>query len=429
MMKRLASWSDTYLYGFMLALVLVMPLHAFIVVSLGHLVGHQSLWQVWKEAGLVAATLAAGLIVLSDAQKRRYVLLQPTFWLVVSFTLYALAVSAIYQPVSLYHFLLGAKTTLGFLILFVVMQATRFSPARWQSLLKALLGISTAIGIFTIAQVYFLPADFLTRFGYGASTIPPFHLVDPALSTIRVIATLSGPNQLGSFMIIPLVLSFWLVLRKRWIAILPLLLSAFALWHSYSRSAWIGAAAGLFVVLIFRLKGAWRLVPLVIFALALISAQQIRTQTSGRTGNLRYYVYHGEIVDGKPNGSDQQRLSSAERGVLEIKQQPQGHGLGTAGPASQNTAVAIITENTYLQIGIEAGIPGLLVFIAIVVAVIVGLLRRQPLIDEAPALAAILIGLSLTNLFLHTWSDSATALVFWGLAGYAFALNPKARHE
>src|SRR5690606_21061673 len=124
-------------------------------------------------------------------------------------------VSAAQRNVDNTALLLGIKTSLSFLLVMMIAGMIRFTKERWSTLIKSLLIMSSAVGAFAVAQVYWLPADFLTRYGYGAETVPAFHLVDPAVSAIRVIATFSGPNQLGSFMIIPLILSVWLVLRRR----------------------------------------------------------------------------------------------------------------------------------------------------------------------------------------------------------------------
>lgn len=426
-MKRLAHILDTYLYYFLLALVLIMPLHAFLAISLGKLTGQQALLQSWKEVGLVLAAMAAWTIFFTNKQVKQRVAKQPAAWTAKAFIVVALIITAISHSVGFYDTLLGVKTTLGFLVLFVAIQATEFTPKRWNTLIKGLLAISSAIGLFAIAQVYVLPADWLTRFGYGTSTVLPFHLVDPAVASIRIIATFSGPNQLGSFMIIPLIISFWLVLRKQWLAIIPFALTGFALFHSYSRSAWIGAVIAIFITLLIRLHGWWKLSLLAPALAIFIAANILSGPVHAMTTNLTFYVYHGQFVDGHTNGSDSNRIKNAQYGIEKIQAKLQGYGLGTAGPASKNTAQPIITENSYLQIGIETGVIGLLLFIATVILTIYALWGQRGTVDEAVPLIAALIGLSATNMFLHTWADSATALVLWGLMGYCLAATKRSQ--
>jgi O-antigen ligase len=421
-MKRLTSFFDNYLFYFLLALVIVMPVHAFMAISLGKLTGQQALLQSWKEAGLVIATVSAWGIFFTNKEVKQRVTAQPAAWTAKLFIAIALVVTVVNHSVGFFDTLLGIKTTLSFLLLFVVMQAPRFTKERWSTLIKSLLAVTSAVGMFAVAQVYLLPIDWLTRFGYGASTVIPYHLVDPAVNSIRIIATFSGPNQLGSFMIIPLMLSLWLVMRKKWVALIPAVLSAFALFHTFSRSAWIGAVIGVFTLLLVRLKGWWKLsllAPVVAMATAAIL---LSGPVKAMTTDLTFYVFHGQFVDGRTNGSDSYRLDNAKAGVVTIQEKPLGYGLGTAGPASKNTAQPIITENSYLQIGIETGVIGLLVFMATVVLALYALWLRRHQLDEATPLLAALIGLSATNMFLHTWADSATALVLWGLIGYALAM-------
>lgn len=417
-MKRFAKLFDNYLFYFLLALVLVMPLHAFLAISIGHIIGHQAVLQSWKEVGLIFAAIAAWSIFFTNKEIKQRVARQPAAWTAKIFIAVSVIVTAITHSVGLYDTLLGVKTTLAYLVLFVAVQATTFSKERWNTLITALLVISSIVGLFAVAQVYLLPVDYLVRFGYGAATVLPYHLVDPAVSSIRIIATFSGPNQLGSFMLIPFIMSFWLILRKKWLAFAPFFLTGFALFHSYSRSAWIGAVIALFVVLLVWLKGWWKLSLLAPLAGLAIIASVLSGPVKAMTTNLTFYVFHGQFVDGHTNGSDSNRLNNAKYGLTKIEQQPLGYGLGTAGPASKNTAQPIITENSYLQIGIETGVIGLLLFVATVVLTLMALTKQFGVVDESVALFAAIIGLSATNVFLHTWADSATALVLWGLVGY-----------
>jgi O-antigen ligase len=78
----------------------------------------------------------------------------------------------------------------------------------------------------------------------------------------RVISTLGGPNQLGAFLILPLVLSLYLGIRKRnWLYAPIIVLFLAAMFFSHSRSAWIGAiiATGLVLILTLKKRTLWRL--------------------------------------------------------------------------------------------------------------------------------------------------------------------------
>jgi O-antigen ligase len=226
-------------------------------------------------------------------------------------------------------------------------------------------------------------------------------------------------------MIIPFILSLWLITRKKWLAVVPFVLTGFAQFHSFSRSAWIGAVVAMFFVLFIRLKGWWKLSLLAPLVAMTIAAVILSGPVRAMSTNLTFYVFHGQFVDGRTNGSDSNRLQNAQYGLEKFQDQPLGYGLGTAGPASKNTAQPVITENSYLQIGIETGVIGLLLFGLTLLLTMIALSGRFGSVDESAALLAILLGLCATNLFLHTWADSATALVLWGLMGYCLAAPNK----
>jgi O-antigen ligase len=107
--------------------------------------------------------------------------------------------------------------------------------------------------------------------------------------------------------------------------------------------------------------------------------------------------------------------------VDDIVSHPQGGGVGTAGPADfYNPGIARIAENYFLQIGQEAGIIGMALFIAICLFVggLLYKLRAEPL---AMALFVSLIGITFVNLLSHAWTDDTLAYIWWGLAGVALA--------
>lgn len=426
-MKRFTKIAEQYLFYYILALVLLMPVHAFMTISLGHLIGHQAWWQAWKEIGLVLGGLAASILIATKPRSRQQLSSQPAIWSAAAYIGTSLLVSGWRHNISLGSFLLGAKTSLAFLILFIIIQTVTFDKRQWQTVINALLVVSSAVGLFAVAQVYLLPVDWLTRFGYGASTVLPFHLVDPAVSSIRIIATFSGPNQLGSFMIIPLIISLGLALRKKWLYVIPAILSGFALFHSYSRSSWIAAVVALFVILVIRLRGWWKLSLLAPLIAMYIIASVLNGPVRSMSTKLTFYVFHGQFVDGHTNGSDSYRLQNARAGLDKIKAVPAGYGLGTAGPASQSTSTPIITENYYLQVGIESGVIGLSLFVLTIGLTLLALYKRFNVVDDTTSLFGVLVGLCVANLFLHTWADSATALVLCGLVGYSLTADARTK--
>jgi hypothetical protein len=417
-----------YVQGGILVLVALMPFHAFFTTWLGTSLGHRELWQAWKEALLVILGLLSAFIIWKDRTKLA-VLKRPVNIAIFAFIAISILASAIGRQVGSHSFWLGAKTDLEFLVACVLAQlVTSPKLEDWTKRLVMITG--GLVGLIAIIQVYLLPADFLKHFGYGPTTIEPFRQVDPAVSSIRVLATLGGPNQLGSFMILPSALFAYLLLRKRqWWAVAPLALTVFALVHSYSRSALLGLAVALVLVVAIG-QSARKLA--IIAVVTIIAAGGLfavaRTAVLQHT-QLEYYLLHGQIQYGNElKGSDQNRIPALQQGLQNSLQHPLGRGLGTSGPASFNTDDTNITEDYYLQLAIETGLAGLAAFLVAQVLVASELVRIAGKSDLAIPLLAALAGIAVFNLFLHGWADSSTALVFWSTAGVVIG-NAKVRHS
>jgi len=119
--------------------------------------------------------------------------------------------------------------------------------------------------------------------------------------------------------------------------------------------------------------------------------------------------------------SNQGHAAAFKNGIKDIIHQPLGAGVGTAGPASiYNENKGRIAENYYLQIGQEAGVLAMAVFIAIIILVgrELWLRRADPL---AIALLASLAGLSFVNMLSHAWADDTISYLWWGLAAIYLA--------
>ena len=407
--------SDRWINGGLIALVAIMPFHAFLSVSLGHFIGAQFLWQSWKEILLLALIFLAGYRILKDPATLQR-LRDPVVYLLVAFCIIALAITAVTRP-ELRVAIFGIKTDLEFIAAFLLAMA--FAGVGLRDRLSRILIIATAVVIaFGLIQIYLLPPDWLTNFGYGSDTIPPFLLVDPVLESFRILSTLGGPNQLGSFMILPLALVLWKALnRPQWWQPIYLIAGMIVLWHTYSRSAILGFCVAVGVILLLRLKSSWRLPTLLVLTLAAALAVILIPIAAGKYPQLQYYVFHQRLTETGFQGSTDQHDIALKEGVDDVESHPWGRGLGTAGPASFRGSNANIPESTYLQLAIETGLIGLALFIAAQIALGVKLWVLSPRVEQAAPLAAALAGIAVINFFLHGWADSSTALVYWTLAG------------
>jgi O-antigen ligase len=128
-------------------------------------------------------------------------------------------------------------------------------------------------------------------------------------------------------------------------------------------------------------------------------------------------VFHTDRKSTIAVSSNEGHSAAFRSAVKDIIHQPQGGGVGSAGQQSvYNDHPARIAENYYLQIGQEAGVIGMLLFIAVCVAAAAELYGRRDG-QFALALFASLVGISIVNLLSHAWGDDTLAYVWWGLAG------------
>jgi hypothetical protein len=212
-----------------------------------------------------------------------------------------------------------------------------------------------------------------------------------------------------------------------------LILIAIAILLTFSRSAWI-ASGVIFLIVLFKS------VPRKVFFYALgglFSASLLAFMV--------LYSFAPDIV--MRSASNSNHLARPLEAIEVMKENPLGLGLGTAGPASNRVSDAcvhlpegsdaswasdrpdlcvftgdiqvqphgrvcncpLLPENWYLQMGVEMGILGFVLFITLIIFV---LLRLR----SSPYALLPFVGISIAALFLHAWEGSAVAYTTWILA-------------
>lgn len=414
---RLADPRRVVAAGLLVVLAL-MPFHAALTVGLGHVLGHRSAWQAWKDAVIAGMALIAAWQTARLPEWRER--LRPWLLPLGSFAGICLVVTALQRPAPV-NLLFGLKVDLEFLVAFAL--AVLVSHRRQaERAVRIVLVTGAAVAVIAAVQAYVWP-DMLGWLGYGPATILPYRYVDPTDHLRRVLSTLGGPNQLGEFLILPLCLSLHaLVRRPRWQHAVLITVLAIALFNSYSRSAWLGAVVALGTTAALTVRWpARRWLPAAAGGSVLLAAA---AWLAARTGRGRAVLAHENARSARVYNSSAGHLQALRHGLTTLDHHLLGTGLGTAGPASLSAGVPVITENYYLQLAIETSVLGLVAFVAIVVVVGVRLYRRRRGVRwAAPALGA-LVGLSVVNVLLHGWADSSTALVFWTTAGLVVGQAP-----
>lgn len=411
----------------LLLLVALMPFHAFLSIWAGDVFGAQMVFQAWKELVIGIITLLILIVVAKDSGVRAK-LKQPLIYLIGAYMGLSFLITLIASPPIL-PALVGFKTNIAMLLVFIA--AYLVSGLNFKLRLVKAFMISSAVVIgFGLLQAYLLPKDFLSSFGYGPDTLAPYFMVDPAINAVRILSTLGGPNQLGAFLILPISLAVALMFKKfSWWQPLFIASGSLVVWHTYSRSAWLGLGIAVGITILLNLPRRLRLPLLLlatIFAAIILNLLITSSTTSSR---LQYYVFHHTIENVGLIGSTDQHRIATDNAFAKIQSHPWGEGLGTAGPASFYSSSPFIPESWYLQLGIEVGVLGMILFITIQIVLALQLWRVKDNIGIAPALIGALAGVGTVNFFLHGWADSSTALTFWTIAGASLGAGLYAKNS
>jgi len=439
-----------------LLLLALLPLHALAVTVLTTFIagpGHAPLpvLALWKE-GLIVLIIALAFAEWIGAKGYKKPTADLLDWLILSFAVLAFLATAFAGVPSKAAFLLGVKYDLFPLGVFFVLRRVPWSERFKTLAMAALLLMGGLVSLYGIIG-FFLPIGFFTVLGYADlhslflpdGPLAPFQQIG-GTALHRVQSTMSGPNQLGIWLLVPLSISALAVYcRKSAFNIVMFLLPLAALLLTFSRAAWIGAAVMLATLAILcapkhrrrkiAAQGAVGIVALSIVAIVLFPSVLLRAQST--TGHLERPI----------------------AGIRAMLAHPLGRGLGTAGPATNRVSDAcveleegsdpswagshpnlcvfvggtkvqpldrechcpFVTENWYIQVGVETGVAGFLVFIALIALLLKALRRNAD--SLAPFVA--LLGISICALFLHAFEDSAVAYTAFLLP--AFFLPPKRR--
>jgi hypothetical protein len=454
-----------------LLLFLLLPFHALFVTVGTKMIagpGHAPLplLAVWKEV-IIAALFIIGIAELYPRLRKR--LAMSGGWraivcnidvikgcvLALLFIAFALQFTNGQLSIINYQFIYGFKYLFVPLIFFLLMQSLEWKKDFVENTLLPLLlclgGILAAYGIAT----YFLPMQYFVQLGYSdahslyapGSPLSAFqHISGTAIR--RVQGAFAGPNQFGLWLLLPWSVGTALVLKHReqtwW---LPVFLVQIALVLTFSRAAWIAA----FCIA-------------VVSACVLLSHQSRNIAVTGLLASatvgcvIVLFLFPDVLFRAISN---EHHLSRVQDAVVAIIQRPLGHGLGSAGPASNRLSDAclyfaeeadlswardrsdlclfragqqvrpslmektchcpVLPENWYLQVGYELGVVGFVLFIVLVGKLLVTGYRLPVRGDFSGVVFLAFLGVSIAALFLHAWEDSAVAYTVWGVMGIMLA--------
>lgn len=416
--------------GGLLVILVGVVLHAPISVYFGTLLPDYALAiKAWKELLMLLLIIPAS--VLATRHK-----LWPHLWkstllrlcvayIVLHFVLLAVFHADVQATVA------GLMIDLRFMAFFLLWYLYGLvEPKATVQSVKALIGGGVIIVGFGLLQITVLPDAILTYIGYGTDTISPYSTIDKNPDFVRINSTLRGPNPLGAVMVILLAfVASWAIAKRQSLSrkeytVVVLLSAAIiaVLFASYSRSAYLGAAAALAVlgvISIRKINRKWLYTGIaasVVAATALFFVEQ--------TDWYANVVLHEDPESTVVKKSNDEHVKSLQASYQQALTHPLGSGVGTTGSASLygDASRATIIENYYLFVAKESGWVGLGLFLAIcgLIATRLWVLRKN---WYAAALLASGAGLALIALLLPVWTDDTVALLWWGITGAVLAAN------
>ncbi len=383
--ERLRLWC-------LLALIIFLPLSAWLVSLTG---------QDW--VGLGRDLLLTIFILLSLTNRKSHRRPNQTTWLAIFFVILVLA-SYFYRQDSVEQWLRGVRYLVEPLLLFVTLQIFPLAMPN-KNLWRALVLVTTLV--ITGAVIEFFAPNFLrtTVDATGRGYLGQIHL---ASSLTRLQSTLAGPNALGLFLMITLLLwPIWQKTAPKYLAIGVGALGLLAVLLTFSRSSYLGLFVGAVALLV-----AGRTV--------------LKDYAKGLTIGLAVALV---LITGlfiwKPqelsrDNSNAVRLEQYQR-VWEQRNEIGwwGRGAGAAGLVSVSRLDGgpnFYTENTYLDAYEAVGLLAALAYLSFWISLFWSLLRRQSATSITVGAAA--LGLAVAGIFINHYTGQAAiwlTMLFAGL--------------
>jgi len=434
------------------------------IVGLGH--APLKMLAFWKE-GLLGIILLLALFEWFTSRKQhketRWWAIDEIDFLIVSLVILSIIVTA-FTHGDWHQYLFGFKYDFIPLGAFVVLRRVQWSDLFIRRVRRSLLFIGGCVAAYGLLTLY-LPLKFFVWLGY--SDLHSLYRPDAPLAAYqqieglqlrRIQSTFSGPNQFGLWLLIPWSIGLITMLTCSKTLKTVLRFINIHAGKEYCLSVFYMTLLSVSIILTFS-RSAW-LAALIIFIVAM---RQLQSRDEFRRSFIRLgglvielllllaFLSPGSLLR---LSSSREHLVRPLAAIQTIVEHPFGFGLGTAGPASNRLGDAcvyfeegadvswaydrpdlcvfagdvqvqpvdricrcpLLPENWYLQIGLEMGLIGLVIFAVIIIFVLYSLKRWN-----GPKWVFLsFLGIAFAALFLHAWEASAVAYTVWILA----ALKP-----
>ena len=320
------------------------------------------------------------------------------------------------------HSVLSVYAYRGDLEPLLVLVVAAFLPLSGEQRRKLLWGVfvvAVGVSLFGLYQVFVLRFPFLHRYFVDAQgVLSSSYLAFRYYSFPRAISTMTSPNQLGFYLAIVILAGLNLAIRttgkQRWALLIVSVVCLVTLLFSLSRSAWVALAIGLLVSFVYAPnKRMWSVGAVgALLVIVPVAWQFHLTDRVVDTLTLRDPSAHGKIP-------------SILQGVQFIQAHPMGAGLGTVGSRTERFGgtIQLHSESYYVQLGMEAGVIGLLLYLrswgAAAGTLLAMLQGSAPPEDRAILVAALaaLLGISAGAMFIPALQDIAVGSYLWLVVG------------
>lgn len=305
-------------------------------------------------------------------------------------------------------------------------------------LLWAGLTFALSIAQFIGGDFFYIPYYFGYYEGFQAESLFNFHRITTSLGFNFAKTQLGGQMSFILPFLICITADHLYRGQARWIHITAL---AGLLALSFSRAAWVGVFAALFVAFIFRYKGYWKILLIfsLVFWLTIIAVRlDIREH---RAVDLSYKNAPAPTYENKniikqtfnitSDVSVRTRLALNNAGINILKDYPFGGGAGLFREKYSEYKKPLISgidprsnitpHNAYVQMLVEKGILGLLIFIFIIGKVFTGLYKNALKNKDGYYLGILAGGISL--LIYGFFHEILPDRMFWIAIGLAAALS------
>ena len=207
---------DKTIYVGLLLLLALLPFHAFLKTwfsalltetNIDYLSAGSFMIGAWKE-GLVLLLLMLFLFKVFLERKLPFKLEAFDYAVLAFFGI--LLVSPLWTEFNFKAYVWGIKTDATFLLIYFLARSVSWNEKRIKQALNVLLTVAAVVIVFGLLLYFLLPPDFLQHFGYTPyissyvdyKPLPFVHGVGDNLEIPRLASTLSGPNQLGTYLLI-----------------------------------------------------------------------------------------------------------------------------------------------------------------------------------------------------------------------------------